>query len=784
MASLKPILNSLLRSLPPGPIDKAALDSLVRDTLSQADAKSSPENRKTQWEYLLKEQVLTLASNEGGALDDPDTTYYDQLRDMLDVVLTFTEQDACDPTFPFTTLQDLIETHTIASCSHLFSWIESRANRLTAGMVPQKGKALVLLRMLNDLLRRLSKMGDATVFCGRILSFLSAVFPLGERSGVNLRGEYGPTWEGVMEAVVKEDGSSGGMDVDEKMKPPENALGEPGDTKMQVDEENPSPSKSSSGSDDFYSTFWFLQLPFSKPPVFAEPGMFARFKTAVNKVLPVIHEANAKERLLIGSSSKTHAAAVKSQVTPKRKRDAIDTDGDEEDVGTNDYFFAKFLTSPELLDLEIADSHFRRQFLFQLLILLQHLQTFTRNAKAAWYTPRNRSLQMDFTLETADPNVKGKSASDLQWVSETMHKAIDELRQTAPNGRGFSDTVRVILERERNWVRWKNELCAPFDREPWAQEIEEETEDDSKERKRRRVGLEEATAGARKKMQEDPPEWPHALGSEALTEIWEMGYRDLDDLQRPFHPDDPKVYAKRIQMVDKRIEMRKKQLEARAEQEARELAKVLPAIAPIPAASPTHAPSPAPASTSQTSSAPASQQTDVQMSEPIPQSTAHLAATSPPLHPSLPAKPGTLTVPTAPPKPAVSTPTVEVPPPAPVPSPVIAVPVTATPTVETKQETPKPDPKFSSDSQLAALEQSKQRWAWLALRGSRDTHLAHFAKIGTGDVLALVAEIEKSVEKEKEAKDIAERRPEGGASIAGEERDVGSPATVVPEVAG
>jgi len=64
-------------------------------------------------------------------------------------------------------------------------------------MVPQKGKALILLRTLNDLLRRLSKMGSTTIFCGRILTLLSGVFPLGERSGVNLRGEYGPMWEGV-----------------------------------------------------------------------------------------------------------------------------------------------------------------------------------------------------------------------------------------------------------------------------------------------------------------------------------------------------------------------------------------------------------------------------------------------------------------------------------------------------------------------------------------------------------------------------------------------------------
>ena len=79
-------------------------------------------------------------------------------------------------------------------------------------MVPQKGKALVLLRTLNDLLRRLSKAGATTVFCGRILTFLSRVFPLGERSGVNLRGEYGPVWEAVegKKAAAAGEGAGGG----------------------------------------------------------------------------------------------------------------------------------------------------------------------------------------------------------------------------------------------------------------------------------------------------------------------------------------------------------------------------------------------------------------------------------------------------------------------------------------------------------------------------------------------------------------------------------------------
>jgi THO complex subunit 1 transcription elongation factor. len=167
------------------------------------------------------------------------------------LILTFTEQglpslsrppqngfeyvaDACEQTFPFIVLQDLLETQTIASCSHIFSWIEGRATRLTEGMVPQKGKALILLRTLNDLLRRLSKMGSTTIFCGRILTFLSGVFPLGERSGVNLRGEYGPTWEGVKEPEKRtEEGSSEEANIEAPIEPKEiEGEGE----KMQVDE--------------------------------------------------------------------------------------------------------------------------------------------------------------------------------------------------------------------------------------------------------------------------------------------------------------------------------------------------------------------------------------------------------------------------------------------------------------------------------------------------------------------------------------------------------------------
>jgi len=127
--------------------------------------------------------------------------------------------------------------------------------------------------------------------------------------------------------------------------------------------------------------------------------------------------------------------------------------------------------------------------------------------------PRNRSLHIDFTLE----------ADNAKWVHETMAKAAEELRSSAPNGRAFYETVQVILEREKNWVRWKNDLCPAFDKEPWTQEVDG-----------KRIGLFEATRDIRTKMRDPPEDWKYPQGNEALSEIWIMGFRDVSDLEIPF----------------------------------------------------------------------------------------------------------------------------------------------------------------------------------------------------------------------------------------------------------
>lgn len=687
MSSQNQSVKQLLKSFPKRPFEQKALDDKVAKEVRKLESKGSLENVKSQWELVLRSEVFALAETEGQALQKDDAAYYSKLMDRLDLVLTFTEHDACDASFPFTVLQDLLETQTIPSCSQIFSWIEGRASRLTKGMIPQKGKALILLRTLNDLLRRLSKMGSTTLFCGRISTFLSGVFPLGERSGVNLRGEYGPVWEGVIDVdrgdaemsvdSAKQVGPGDRMDVDDKAED---------DTKKRVAE---------SKDREFYNTFWCLQLPFSRPPLFALPDTLSKFKEAVDKVLPVIKEATTKERAMMGN----RAASGQSH-TSKRKREP--EPGDE--TNSSDYFFAKFLTSPDLLSLELADTHFRRQILFQLLMILHHLLTFTKTAKAAWATPRNRSLQMDFTLEPADA----------QWVQETITKATAELRSTAPGGPAFADTVNVIFDRERNWVRWKNDMCPPFDKEPWGEEVDG-----------KRVGLEEATRELRGKRREDPEDWTWSLGSESLTEIWQMGYRDLTDLQNPFQVGDVKDFVKKIKQEDARIDMRKRTLARTAERIAQARAKAAASNQPA-------AESAAPAPVSRDAQPSITEANKPEMS-PHPPST----AVASPAHPSLPPKPSTTTVPSAAPAlPATATAT---PTPIPAPAQVSAPPV---------------------DEQVQKFEENKQRWSWLALRMARDQYLQHFGKIGTGDILLLAQEIEAEKEKEREKKEEKTQKAE------------------------
>jgi THO complex subunit 1 len=123
----------------------------------------------------------------------------------------------------FLLLEETFESLTIADCERVFDFLESRSALLLEPRIFARSK-LVLLRMCNEVLRRLSKapttllvhsthracevlvcaatsapsfgltllesQASNTEFCGRVLVFLASAFPLSERSAVNVKSLY------------------------------------------------------------------------------------------------------------------------------------------------------------------------------------------------------------------------------------------------------------------------------------------------------------------------------------------------------------------------------------------------------------------------------------------------------------------------------------------------------------------------------------------------------------------------------------------------------------------
>lgn len=85
-------------------------------------------------------------------------------------------------------LGDIFDCMTLDRCETLFTFVENNVAVWKEDIFFSACKNN-LLRMCNDLLRRLSR-SQQTVFCGRILLFLAKFFPFSERSGLNIVSEF------------------------------------------------------------------------------------------------------------------------------------------------------------------------------------------------------------------------------------------------------------------------------------------------------------------------------------------------------------------------------------------------------------------------------------------------------------------------------------------------------------------------------------------------------------------------------------------------------------------
>mgnify|MGYP004591125163 CR=1 FL=1 len=118
-----------------------------------------------------------------------------QLNDKVELVgplvllsVAAVREEIVSVTIPVVLLGDIFETVTLDKCERIFSCVEELVEVWKEDIFFSSCKNNIL-RMCNDLLRRLSRTQN-TVFCGRILLFLSKFFPFSERSGLNIVSEF------------------------------------------------------------------------------------------------------------------------------------------------------------------------------------------------------------------------------------------------------------------------------------------------------------------------------------------------------------------------------------------------------------------------------------------------------------------------------------------------------------------------------------------------------------------------------------------------------------------
>ncbi|XP_034250711.1 THO complex subunit 1 isoform X2 [Thrips palmi] len=311
---------------------------------------------------------------------------------------------------PVVLLGDVFDALTLQQCECLFAYVEENVTMWKEELffTPCKNN---LLRMCNDLLRRLSRSQN-TVFCGRILLFLAKFFPFSERSGLNVVSEfnlenitqYGTEDEGTKELLGEEDN-----DQEEADK---------ADMRITIDY-------------NLYSKFWSLQDFFRNPNQCYDRVHWKTFSSHANSVLSAFSSFKLDD---IADSKK-----LKLDVSFGRESNS-EMDVDEGSAPSGQAFFAKYLTNQKLLELQLSDSNFRRCVLLQFLILFQYLDSQVK------FKPDTFELKQD----------------QLEWVKETTELICRLMKETPPDGPSFLAAVTHILKREEQWSNWKNEGCKEF----------------------------------------------------------------------------------------------------------------------------------------------------------------------------------------------------------------------------------------------------------------------------------------------------------------------------------
>ncbi|KAJ5090498.1 hypothetical protein N7532_009182 [Penicillium argentinense] len=456
------LLDRAAQAKPDGQIEPPLTEATLGDSIWKVPEEDQhavqhlqPQTRFAAVEIAFREKFYHLLAST--SIHDPSFIH---IWNLLDIISIFSDNEQCEPGLIFWLTEELLDSQTIDKCRPVFEYLESRRERNIKKHFKQK--SLVILRFCNELLRRLSRAED-TVFCGRVFIFLFQSFPLGDKSSVNLRGEFHTenvtTFDEPTKPAVENDDADTTMTEGnedsttegqaEEASTPQNRdagstpAGKPQIPKVVVSRRKDEKSEKPVDLDTLYPMFWSLQAYFSSPTKTFDPEHFESFKTYLEATLSAFKKM--RPDLDTQTSQRSSEEARNSH---KRKREA-----EEGEVESS--FNPKYLTSRELFDLEINDMAFRRHVLVQALILLDFMLSLTPDAKTRFANLTNKSVLYGFVL----------SEHDAKWAAGMRNKIEQYLRDgTSMSGNFYYRMVATVLSRDKNWSQWKAEGCPPIEK--------------------------------------------------------------------------------------------------------------------------------------------------------------------------------------------------------------------------------------------------------------------------------------------------------------------------------
>jgi len=329
-----------------------------------------------------------------------------------------------------------------------------------------------MLRLCNDLLRRLSATGSRDIkFSGKVQLFLTRLFPIDEKSALNLTSNFHlentteftepeksglPLDEAAVKKYLEEDkkvqleATSGA--TRSKLVSQMSTATEAGEIKDEADvksEKMRMPSEdgecddmdTSVGADDvfndstvkkptiefktvgsttitykLYRAIWSLQKYFNNPKMLFEEDNFKEFERYAAQVIGLFTDYQVDV---------THKNNKGANKTPKTYIKGENAQNDE-----NSATFPKYLTSEQLTHLQIKDPQFRHQIILQFLILVQYVKA----------PPIKQNLQ--------------RSAAMGRWV-QIFSKKVDALLMSMNN----HDFCQQLMSHEIGWTQWKDRSC-------------------------------------------------------------------------------------------------------------------------------------------------------------------------------------------------------------------------------------------------------------------------------------------------------------------------------------